>query len=85
MRALFIGSYPNPLEPYRSAFFQTLIHQFAEMGVDCTVISAVSVTKYRQKIKNIPSLWTAKKFLIMNDSRVHLKLSFPLTITKFMN
>jgi glycosyltransferase involved in cell wall biosynthesis len=54
MRALFIGSYPNPVEPYRSVFFRELICQMAEMGVECTVISTVSVTKYRQNIKMIP-------------------------------
>ena len=55
MRALFVGSYPNPVEPYRSVFFRELICQFARMGVDCTVISPVSVTKYRLGIRRIPA------------------------------
>ena len=55
MRALFVGSYPNPVEPHRSVFFRELIYQFARMGVECTVISPVSITKYREKIRNIPT------------------------------
>lgn len=54
MRGLFIGSYPNPIEPYRSVFFRDLIYQFAEQGVECTVISCVSCTYYRRNISKIP-------------------------------
>ena len=51
MRALFIGSYPNSLDPHRSVFFRELIYQFARLGLECTVISPLSVTKYRKGSK----------------------------------
>lgn len=54
MRALFIGSYPNPVEPHRSVFFRELIYQMAKQGVECTVVTPVSVSKYRTSVKNIP-------------------------------
>lgn len=54
MRALFIGSYPNQLEPHRSVFFRELICQMARQGVDCTVITPVSVTKYKKSVFRIP-------------------------------
>ena len=54
MRALFIGSYPNPVEPHRSVFFRELIYQMAKQGVECTVITPVSLTKYKTATKNIP-------------------------------
>jgi len=54
MRALFIGSYPNPAAPHLSVFFQNLVHQMAEEGVECTVITPVSVTKYKTDIRIIP-------------------------------
>lgn len=54
MRALFIGSYPNPVEPHRSVFFRELIYQMAKQGVECTVITPVSLSKYRASVKNIP-------------------------------
>lgn len=55
MRALFIGSYPNEIEPYRSVFFKELVHQFADIGVECHVISCVSRTAYKKQIKKIPN------------------------------
>lgn len=55
MRALFIGSYPNSVDPSRSVFFRELIYQFARMGVDCTVVSPLSVTKYGFRAKEIPT------------------------------
>lgn len=55
MKALFIGSYPNPVEPYKSVFFRELIYQMADQGVDCTVISCASITAYKAKIRNVPS------------------------------
>lgn len=55
MRALFIGSYPNPVEPHRSVFFRELIYQMAEQGVDCTVVTPVSVTKYKKSVAQIPA------------------------------
>lgn len=54
MKALFIGSYPNPVEPYKSVFFRELIYQMADQGVECTVISCASITAYKTKIRNIP-------------------------------
>lgn len=54
MRALFIGSYPNSAEPHRSVFFRELIYEMAKQGVECTVITPVSVTKYRSALKAIP-------------------------------
>lgn len=58
MRALFIGSYPNAKDPHRSVFFRELIYQMAEQGVDCTVISPLSVTKYRSRAASIPTCST---------------------------
>lgn len=55
MRALFIGSYPNSADPHRSVFFRELIYQFARLGVECTVISPLSVTKYRRRALQIPT------------------------------
>lgn len=54
MRALFIGSYPNSADPHRSIFFRELIYQFARLGVECTVVSPLSVTKYLSRTKQIP-------------------------------
>ena len=51
---LFFGDYPNSADPSLSVFFQTLIYAIADMGVKCTVISPVSVTKYRNQIRQIP-------------------------------
>ena len=54
MKALFIGSYPNPVEPFRSIFFRELIYEMAKQGIECTVISCVSITSYRCQIYKIP-------------------------------
>lgn len=54
MKALFIGSYPNPVEPFRSVFFRELIYEMANQGIECTVISCVSITAYKNKILQIP-------------------------------
>ena len=53
-KALFIGMYPNEVNKYRNVFFQNLIFAIADMGIECTVISPVPVTKYRGRIKEIP-------------------------------
>ena len=53
-KILFIGSYPNIVEPYKNCFFQTLIYAIADMGIQCMVISPVSVTHYRKNAKRIP-------------------------------
>lgn len=54
MKALFIGSYPNPAAPFCSTFFRELICEMAKQGIECTVISCVSITAYRNKIFQIP-------------------------------
>ena len=53
-KALFIGHYPNAVEPYLRSFFRGLIHSFAEMGIDCTVVAPVSITHYKNNIIKIP-------------------------------
>jgi len=52
-KMLFVGLYPNEVDQYSNVFFQNLIFAIAETGVDCTVISPVSFTKYRNKIRQI--------------------------------
>lgn len=54
MKILFIGSYPNPVNPYMSVFFRGLIYKIADLGVECHVLSPVSITKYRKNIYKIP-------------------------------
>lgn len=54
LRILFVGSYPNVIEPYMSVFFKALIYQMADIGVECHVISPVSITKYRNRVFDIP-------------------------------
>lgn len=51
---LFIGWYPNTVEKYMNVFFRNLIYAIADQGVECTVISPVSVVRYRTKIGLIP-------------------------------
>ena len=53
-RILFFGDYPNALERNLNVFFQNLIYQVADEGVECTVIAPVSITKYRNRIRQIP-------------------------------
>ena len=54
LNALFVGMYPHEVNVYRNVFFQNLIFAFADKGVNCTVISPVSITKYKTKISKIP-------------------------------
>ena len=54
LRILFVGSYPNVIEPYMSVFFKALIYEMADIGVECHVISPVSITKYRNRVFDIP-------------------------------
>lgn len=54
-KILFVGMYPNKVDKYLNVFFQNLIYAMADNGVECTVISPVSVTKYRTRIKSIPA------------------------------
>ena len=54
-RILFVGWYPNTVEKYLNVFFRNLIYAIADQGVECTVISPVSATRYRTQIGAIPS------------------------------
>ena len=54
MNILFVGMYPNKINPYRNVFFRNLIYAMADEGVNCTVISPVPVTKYRFATPSIP-------------------------------
>ena len=51
---LFIGNYPNPVDKYRNVFFQNLIFELADQGIDCTVIAPISYTHYKSKAFRIP-------------------------------
>ncbi len=53
MKILFVGMYPNEYNKYRNVFFRNLIFAMADAGVSCTVVSPVSVTKYRGAIGRI--------------------------------
>lgn len=53
-RMLFIGWYPNAIEKYMNVFFRNLIYAIADQGVECTVISPVSLVRYRTRIRSIP-------------------------------
>lgn len=53
INALFVGMYPNNASPYRNVFFQNLIFAMADLGVNCTVISPVPITKYGFKVNSI--------------------------------
>ena len=50
---LFIGMYPNRVNEYRNVFFRNLIYAIADLGVKCTVLSPVSVTKYKTDVFKI--------------------------------
>lgn len=54
LNALFIGWYPNSVDKYKNIFFQNIIFEMARQGVNCTVISPVSLMKYRTSICKIP-------------------------------
>lgn len=51
---LFVGMYPNAIDPFRNVFFRNLIFAIADMGIKCVVISPVSITKYGFGISRIP-------------------------------
>lgn len=51
---LFFGNYPNSIEENLNVFFKNLIYQFADIGIKCTVIDPVSITKYKCNIVKIP-------------------------------
>ena len=47
MNILFIGMYPDEVNKYRNVFFRNLIYAMADMGINCTVVSPIPVTRYR--------------------------------------
>lgn len=53
MRGLFIGGYPNEVEPYRCVFFQEFVHACARLGNECYVIAPVSITSYKLDVQRI--------------------------------
>ena len=53
-RILFFGNYPNPIDKNHTVFFKNLIYQIADLGISCTVITPVSIMKYRNKVREIP-------------------------------
>ena len=48
MNILFVGMYPDEYSPYRNVFFRNLIYEMADQGISCTVISPISVSKYKK-------------------------------------
>lgn len=54
MNLLFVGWYPNAIEPYKNCFFQQLVHKLAKLGNKSVVIAPVSYTSYRERIREIP-------------------------------
>lgn len=68
-KILFVGGYPNVINPYHRAFFKNLIDTIADGGNDCYVISPISITKYRNKTKEIPMEYIDKT---SNDTEIHV-------------
>lgn len=68
-RVVFFGSYPNSIQPNRNIFYQNLIYAMADSGVECHVISPVSITKYRKKVRGIP---LESKEITPKGSAVHV-------------
>lgn len=66
-RILFVGGYPNAVDKYACVFFRNLIYAIADQGVECHVISPVSVTKYRNSTKEISLKETE---ITLNGSKV---------------
>ena len=50
---LFIGGYPNEVDKYKRVFYQNLIFAMSDKGIECTVISPVSYTAYKNRISEI--------------------------------
>ncbi len=75
-KILFVGSYPNCIEKNRSIFYQNLIFAMADAGIDCHVISPVSVTKYRKKVRDIP-----KKTIDTTKNGNKISVSYPRYIS----
>ncbi|VBB39416.1 conserved hypothetical protein [uncultured Spirochaetota bacterium] len=74
--ALFIGMYPNKVSPYKNIFFKNLIYAMADIGIDCTVISPVPVTKYLKKTLMIP-----KHEIQYSSSGAKIQVYFPRYIS----
>jgi len=53
-KILFIGNYPNNINKNLYVFFRNLVYAVADLGIECHVISPVSLTKYKTSIKVIP-------------------------------
>lgn len=53
-KIVFFGNYPNNVDVNLSIFFRNLIYAFADLGIECTVVDPVSITKYRKKVFSIP-------------------------------
>lgn len=53
-KIVFISAYPNAVDVYQYIFFQNLIFALADMGVECHVVSPVSITKYKKRVNEIP-------------------------------
>lgn len=55
MKILFVGIYPNAVNPYANVFFRNLIYKIADLNNECTVISPISITNYKTKCFKIPN------------------------------
>ena len=53
-KIVFISAYPNAVDVYQYIFFRNLIFALADMGVECHVVSPVSITKYKRRVREIP-------------------------------
>lgn len=53
-KIVFISAYPNAVDVYQYIFFRNLIFALADMGVECHVVSPVSITKYKKRVNEIP-------------------------------
>ena len=52
-RILFVGGYPNAIDINLYVFFRNLVHAIADKGVECHVVSPVSLTRYKANINKI--------------------------------
>lgn len=69
-KILFIGDYPNSVEPVRNVFFQKLIWKLADMGVECTVIAPIP-------IRNKKSLETVSRTIENTTNGQEIKVYYP--------
>ncbi len=53
-KILFVGGYPNAIDVNLYVFFRNLVHAISDLGVECHVVSPVSLTKYKTSVKSIP-------------------------------